>query len=139
MCSFRRPAIAVSFGRPHLFSGGGVNSQRPLGGQISTTVTSPTRITDAKKLKENPDLAELELPGSDKERAGIIETEQFTGRSCHNEMLARQAATLVRALVRASRYYADGQYDIDHVVPFQPRPEDVHFSIFRPALDQTAA
>ncbi len=39
MCSFRRSAIAGTFGRRHLFSGEGVKSQRPPRGQISTTVS----------------------------------------------------------------------------------------------------
>lgn len=49
-----------------------------------------------KQMKAKPDPAEIELPESDAERAWIIATEQFVGRSCVNEMLCRRVWTLVR-------------------------------------------
>jgi hypothetical protein len=93
----------------------------------------PQRKVDLKKFKAKPELAEIDLPNSDAERAWIIATEQFVGRSCVNEMLCRQAWTHVRALVKASAYYKQPT-NMGFVTPFQPRPEDEAFSIFRTAF-----
>ncbi len=94
----------------------------------------PERKVDLKQMKAKPDLAEIELPESDAERAWIIATEQFVGRSCVNEMLCRRVWTLVRAIVKASAYY-NQPVDMGFVTPFQPRQEDEAFSIFRPAFE----
>ena len=88
-------------------------------------------------MKDHPDLAEVDLPESDAERSWIIATEQFVSRSCVNEMLCRQLWTVVRALVKASRYY-DHPLDIAFPSPFQPHPEDEAFAIFRPAFTPLA-
>ncbi len=86
------------------------------------------------KLKENPNRAESLLPEDQDEREQIIETEQFVSRACHNEMLCRQIVSLLRAVVRAERYY-ECKINLAYDTPFQHRPEDVEFTILRPRLD----
>lgn len=86
----------------------------------------------AERLKENPEYAEAELPESQAERDAIILKEQFVGVSPNNEMLIRQAYSLLRALVKAEILYNERvSFASDRV--FHPRPEDEQFSIYRPA------
>lgn len=95
-------------------------------------------VMTAKELKATPNAAEATLPEDQAERDYIIETEQFVGRACHNEMLCREIATLLRATAKAQRWY-NRPVDFAYPVPFEPRPEDEAFSIFRPRLADDAA
>lgn len=92
-------------------------------------------MTKAELLKENPDSAEAELPESQEERDRIIETNQFVGRACYNEMLCRQVVSYLRALVKCAIHYNCEDIDFAVVVPFEPTQEDEeHFGIMRPRI-----
>lgn len=104
---------------------------------ISKVDSSRRPATRYEKTKENPLRADLELPEDQDEREHIIETEQFVGRACHNEMLCRQIMSIVRAIVKAQLWY-ETRIDLAFPRPFRPRPEDAEFSIFRPRINQDA-
>lgn len=91
-------------------------------------------LTRKEKTKENPLRADLELPEDTDERERIIREEQFVSRACHNEMLGREILSYARALVDAQGWYKTS-VDFWAPQPFQPRPEDEAFSIFRPRID----
>jgi hypothetical protein len=86
----------------------------------------------AEKLKTEPNLAELMLPEDQNERERIINDEQFVGYTPNIEMRIRQIIGLLRATVKAQKYYSTTiNFKMDRA--FSPRPEDEEFSIFRPA------
>ena len=91
-------------------------------------------LRKAEKLKENPNRAEAELdPENQAERDRVILEEQFVGRACENEMLCRQVISLIRAIIRAEKYY-ERTINLAFDTPFQPRAEDLEFSLLRPRL-----
>jgi len=94
--------------------------------------------TKVEQTKENPLRSDINLPKDQNEIEEIIRTEQFTGRATHNEMLCRQIASLVRALVKCQKHYGV-TVDYAFPVPFKPRPEDDAFSIFRPRIELETA
>ena len=100
-----------------------------------------TKAEEAKALnkeiesfKKDPDKAELTLPEDEAGREAIIAKNQFVGRACHNEMLCREIVSLLRAFVKAREWYKV-ETDFAFVTPFEPRPEDDEFSVFRPRID----
>ena len=87
---------------------------------------------EAEKQKDQPELAEILLPEDQAEREKIVLTEQFVGFSPNNEMKCRQVLSLLRALIKAKKYY-NQPINLAVNAPFRPRPEDDERSIFRAA------
>ena len=86
-----------------------------------------TRAEDTKKY---PGRSYVGLPIDQEERDLFIDEHQVVGRAVINEIQARRLGLHLRALVKASRYYAQG-VDFFRVQPFVGRPEDAAFSPFR--------